>query len=134
MALLILFLLVLLWGFLGWLNDDVILFGLVVPILVLVASILYGSYTWLKIGSWGSFDVLTVFCTIKKECFGVYSFSSYVGFAKLNNWYLSTNVAWTATLVPMFGNMFCTLVLDNIEPLKRLKKYLFTCNSPTENH
>ncbi len=134
MALLILFSLVLLWGLLGWLSDDFVLFGLVAPILVLIVSTLYGSYMWLKTGSWGSFDVLTVFCAIKKECFDLYSFSSYVGFAKLNNWYLSTNVAWTAALVPMFGNIFCTIVLDNIEPLQRLKKYLITCNSPTEHH
>ncbi len=134
MALLILFSLVLFWGLIGWLNDDFVLFGLVAPILVLIVSTLYGSYTWLKTGTWGSLDVLTVFCVIKKECFEFYSSSSYVGFAKLNNWYLGTNIAWTAAFVPVFGNMFCTLVLDNIESLQRLKRYLITCNSPTEHH
>ncbi|WP_409582339.1 hypothetical protein [Vibrio rotiferianus] len=133
MALLILFSLVLLWGLLAWLNDDVVLLGLSAPILALIVSTLYGSYIWVKTGVWGSFDVLSVFCTIKKECFNLYSFSSYVGFAKLNNWYLSTNVAWTVALVPLFGNMLCTIVLDNIEPLQRFKKYFFTCNSPIED-
>ncbi|WP_409586186.1 hypothetical protein [Vibrio rotiferianus] len=133
MALLILFSLVLLWGLLAWLNDDVVLLGLSAPILALIVSTLYGSYIWIKTGVWGSFDVLSVFCAIKKECFNLYSFSSYVGFAKLNNWYLSTNVAWTVALVPLFGNMLCTIVLDNIEPLQRFKKYFFTCNSPIED-
>lgn len=134
MALLILFSLVLLWGFLGWLNDEIVLLGLVAPMLVLIVSTMYGSYVWLKTGAWGSFDVLTVFCLIKNECLDFYSFNSYVGFANINNWYLDTNVAWTVALVPMFGNMFCTIVLDNIEPLQRLKKYLTTCNSPTEHN
>ena len=133
MALLILFSLVLLWGLLAWLNDDVVLLGLSAPVLALIVSTLYGSYIWVKTGVWGSFDVLSVLCTIKKECFNLYSFSSYVGFAKLNNWYLSTNVAWTVALVPLFGNMLCTVVLDNIEPLQRFKKYSFTCNSPIEH-
>ncbi|WP_372881427.1 hypothetical protein [Psychromonas sp.] len=134
MALLILFFLVLVWGFIARIKDDVVELGLVAPVLVLIVSTIYGSFIWLKTGAWGSFDVLTVYCTLNQQCFDIYSYSSFIGFANLNNWYLDTNVAWTAALVPMFGNMFCTLALDNIEFISTCKKNSLPSNNLDEHH
>lgn len=129
MGLLFLFCLIILWGFAAWLNDDIILLGLVAPVLALIASMSYGSFVWLKTGEWGSIDVLSVYCFLNEQCFDVYRFSSYVGFSKINNWYISTNVAWTVAFAPALGNIFCTLFLDNSAALEKAKIYLLTGHS-----
>lgn len=135
MALLTLFSLVFIWGFAAYVNDDVALWGLLIIVLALVTPISYGLFVWLKTGVWGSIDVFTAYCALEKQCVDIYSVSSYVGFAKLNNWYIGTNVAWTAALVPMLGNIFCGLVLDKSETLEKVRKWMVTCDSyPNEQH
>jgi hypothetical protein len=121
MALLVIFSLIIIWGVIAKVDSggNFIEWGIFIPIIVATVSIFYGLFIWFKAGYWGSVDVLTIYCMLKEQC--IYVSSSYVGFDNLNKWYLSTNVAWTIALVPMLGNVFCTLVLDHIKVSKKVR-------------
>ncbi|MCD9530011.1 hypothetical protein [Photobacterium carnosum] len=113
---------IIIWSVGVQLDDDIAMYGIIIPILALIISLLYGSWIWLKTGGWGSVDVMSTFSFIKNDIFNFnsYSLSSYVGFTKINNWYLSTNIGWTVAFVPLLGNILAT-ILENIINKKNKK-------------
>lgn len=114
MALIYLFCLIIIWAGVAKLNDDIALTGLLAPVLSLIAAVLYGSFIWLKTGQWGLIDVSSVFSFFNNQALNLYSFASYIGFSKLNTWYLGTNIAWSTAFIPPLGNIFCTFVFDGV--------------------
>ncbi|MGF1719259.1 hypothetical protein L4D20_04340 [Vibrio kyushuensis] len=114
MAILVFVSLIFVWGIIALVIEDFSILAIFTTIFAPIASVGFGVYSYLKSGEWEIIDVTYAACAISDNCLQLFSMSEYIGFDSINNWYLTTNVAWTVVLVPIFGNLLNFSVLERL--------------------